>query len=303
MKTRSFSLMALLLLLVASACSSSNSNDNILLAVGSPSIDYHTDWAINGLLGPVESVTYENGDSKETYHFTPKGKLVENSVEKTRFKGRVRTDATTYMTNITYTFDELGRVVTEVASDYDGTYEYEGENYFPVRTSFSYCDEGGEPETETREFTYKPGDFDDHGNWLVRTINGKEKQKRVITYHVDPYDLGKVPHYNSPKEVVEAMMKAEKNKDALAYLKTIEYSARKRYELTQEFYQKNLDNRKEENQIRSYRVHDEVEEHSNYTDVFVTVTTKDGKTTEWAYSVYQGDDGYWYNGLMGSSKK
>ena len=301
MKTRFFFLAVLAL--AAMACTGNSSNDNMALAVGSSSIDYRTDWALYGLLGPVESVTYENGDRKDVYTFNTKGKLIENSVERTRFKGRVRTDETTYMTIINYTFDELGRVVSEAASDYNGTYEYEGDAYYPVKTAFAYYEPGDEEvEPEVHTFEYSPKDFDSHGNWLVRKNNG-EKQKRVITYHADPYDLGKDPQFKTPKDVVDAMLKAEKKKDAVAYLQTYEYSTRKQMEMEPETVQKRYDSQKEDFDIRSYRITEVGEKDSRgLCEVTAEILRGNGNQEVWHYSVYQADNGFWYNAGLAYGK-
>ena len=301
MKNRFFFLAVLAL--SAMSCTGNSSSDNMALAVGSSSIDYHTDWALYGLLGPVESVTYEYGDRKDVYTFNTKGKLIANSVEKTRFKGRVRTDETSYMTIINYTFDELGRVVSEKASDYDGSYEYEGDAYYPVKTSFAYFEPGDdEVEPDVHTFEYNPKDFDEHGNWLVRKDNG-EKQKRVITYHADPYDLGKAPQFKSAKEVTEAILKAEKNKDAKAYLNTYEYDVRKRLDMSVDFYQKNFDETSDDFSIRSYRITEVGEKDSkDRSEVTATILRGSGKEEVWHYTVYQADNGLWYNAGMAYGK-
>lgn len=295
MKKKLLPTVAVILSFLLTACSSP-SGDNMDLAVGSPSIDYQTDWAVHGLLGPVKTVTLTVDGDEYVTSFTQSGKLINSPVERTQFKGRVRTDHTTYFTGINYTFDQLGRVISEDASDYSGTYEYEGDHYFPASTSFTYYEEGSEDADEdVRIYEYRAKDFDEHGNWLIRKANGTI-QKRVIDYYPDPYDLGDIPRYKSAKDVIKAVLKAEKKSDVHAFLGTIEYRTRKNFGLTEEYMKDRFNP-----SVKAYRLTDVIEERTDGScDVKVHVIRNDGDASDWWYSAYQDDDGFWYYGMVAS---
>lgn len=277
------------------SCGNGGGDENMSLAVGSPSLNYKTDLAVYGLLGPVKTVKYEGNDYE--YTFNQNGKLINGSVERTRFKGRVRTDETSYMTIINYTFDELGRVVSERASDYSADYVYEGNAYYPSSITNVFFEPGDDdPEPMNHIYEYKAKDFDEHGNWLARNDNGV-KQARTITYHADPYDIGKQPHYKSAKDVITAMCKARVKGDARAYLGTIEYDTRKKMDMTVDTFEKRFE--EEKIKLKRFRVDEERVENEKESLVVVYEYYDDGNQSKWVYGAKKGDDGFWYNMGLG----
>ena len=283
---------------IVSSCGNGGSEENMSLAVGSTSLNYKTDLAVYGLLGPVKTVKYEGNDYE--YTFNPKGKMIDGSVEKTRFKGRVRTDETSYMTIINYTFDELGRVVSERASDYSTDYVYEGDAYYPSSVSNVFFEPGDEdPEPVKHVYEYKAKDFDEHGNWLVRKDNGV-RQARTITYHEDPYDIGKQPHYKTPKDVISAMCKGRQKKDVRMYLSTMEYSMRVYLGETVKSYEENEERlNRDPFYLKRYKVAEERMKGDDKCDVVVYEIYDNDKQLKWVYQTHKGEDGYWYQSGSG----
>ena len=169
------------LFLCAFLISCAQPGGNMSLAVGSPDLDYKQDVAKFGLLGPVKTVCREDGAL--LLAFSKEGVADDNDEPATHFEGRVRCD-TGFSGYSECEFDELGRIVREYAAwGYLGVYTYEGKNYFPSHKHEEISDEeDAPPQTVEIDYGYNPQDFDTHGNWLVRTVNGWE-EKRIITYY------------------------------------------------------------------------------------------------------------------------
>ena len=283
------------------ACSSGGgSASNISKAVGSASYDYRTDWAKCNLLGRVKSVEYD-GFSQ---FFSPNGKLDDNDEPTTRFRGRVRTD-TGYSGYSRFTFDDLGRLILLETDGYKATYTYEGDNFYPSSKVEEYEDEfDGSTVTNEHKYAYSEKNFDEAGNWLVRTDNG-EKESRTISYYEDPYAVKKQPKYKSPKEVAEAMLKAAQKLDAEAYYATIEYKFRKRNQLTLEGQKKAFENtaKNESFQLRSFKIREIEMKDDDTAKIIVDEVHGDGSAWDYNYIVVRGEDGFWYNGAIGSGQQ
>lgn len=286
-------------LVALAGCSGGGSSSNMAQAVGSPSFDYRTDWARFGLLGMVKSVE-QNG---YTMNFSAKGKFDDNDEPRTRFKGRVRTD-TGYSGFAQYVFDDLGRLVEQSAEGYKATFVYEEDHFYPISKKEEIEDEFGDgTEIIEHAYTYKAKDFDEEGNWLARMDNG-EKEVRVISYYEDPYAVKPQPYYKTPEEVAEAMLKAEKKGDAVAYYATLSYKDRKRYEIPLERYVGKFQAAQENDKHRlvSYKITEIEMKSENMADLHVDKTYADGSVYEYEEMLTKGDDGYWYNGGLSSGE-
>lgn len=283
------------------ACSSGGaSSSNITKAVGSPDYDYRTDWAKCGLLGMVKTVQHEG----YSLVFSREGKMDDNDDPTTRFRGRVRTDVG-YSGYTKYTFDELGRRSVQESDGYTATFTYEGDNFYPSSMVEQLTDEyDGSTQTLEHQYTYAAKDFDEAGNWLVRKDNG-EKESRTISYYEDPYAVKKQPKYKSPKEVAEAMLKAAQKLDAEAYYATIEYKFRKRNQLTLEGQKKAFENtaKNESFQLRSFKIREIEMKDDDTAKIIVDEVHGDGSAWDYNYIVVRGEDGFWYNGAIGSGQQ
>lgn len=170
-------LFACLLSFALTACAQPGGNR--ALAVGSPDLDYRQDVAKFGLLGPVHTVS--RADGVLWLRFSEDGVADDNDEPVTHFEGRVRCD-TGFSGYSECEFDELGRIVREYAAwGYLGLYTYEGNNYFPSHKHEEISDEEDAP-VQIIEIDYEYFEFDSHGNWLRRSVNGQE-ESRIITYY------------------------------------------------------------------------------------------------------------------------
>lgn len=285
---------------LASCKNSSGNTSNIEKAVGTANINYRADKALYGLLGPVQTVTYSDG---YTLNFDGGGNIVGGYAERTRHKDHTRTDQLYDMTTETSTFDELGRVTSQVGSEYEQVYVYEDNHYYPTSMTGKYYEIGDDdPEEITHTYSYTPKDFDEYGNWVSRMDN-EEKVTRTITYWPDPYDIGEQPHYKSAVAVAKAIYKAKKDKDPVAYLGTYEYETRAFYRMTLDYVKKNFSSSNEEKDIRMFKVVDDEATSDTKHTVRVDVLTKDGELKHWCCEVYKGDDGYWYNAGLAYEEK
>ena len=162
--------------------SCSQGGGNMSFAVGSPELDYTRDAAKFGLLGPVHTVS--RADGVLWLSFSEDGVADDNDEPLTHFEGRVRCDIG-YSGYSECEFDDLGRIVREYAAwGYLGLYFYEGNNYFPSHKHEEISEEEDIVPLQIVEidYQYRPEDFDSHGNWLARTVNG-EWERRSITYY------------------------------------------------------------------------------------------------------------------------
>lgn len=293
-------LAAATLSLVCACSSGGGSASNISKAVGSPDFDYRTDWARCSLLGMVKTVRHEN----YSLEFSQSGKLDDNDDPTTRFRGRVRTD-TGYSGYTKYTFDDLGRLSVVEADGFKATYTYEGDNFYPSSMVESLTDEfdGGTQSLE-HQYTYSAKDFDEAGNWLIRKDNG-EKESRTIEYYEDPYALKKEIKYKSPEAVVEAMLKATQKSDAESYYSTIAYKDRKKFHITLAEQKERFENaaKNESLALRSFKIREVEMKNEDTAEVRVDEVHGDGSEWDYGYMVVKGDDGFWYNGLLGGGKQ
>ena len=209
--------------LVALLASCGGSEQNQELAVGSKDLSIKKDQAIYGLLGPVKEV---KGDEGQVLVFNEDGNLTESYVESTRYKGRTRIDEADFMQTV-YKFDELGRVVSVSSPEYNATYTYSENAYYPDRLEETImADYDEEPVALVHEYQYFAKKFDKYGNWLVRQ-DGEKKETRKITYY-EPEKKDSADEdggvtgdgADAARKVVEKRLKAMVKKDVKAYMAT-----------------------------------------------------------------------------------
>ncbi len=298
-----YSLLISFLVCITTFVSCKNSSDNqsnISIAVGSADINCRADKALYGLLGPVQTVTYSEDYS---LNFDRAGNIVGGYSERTRYNKRSRTDELYDMTTETSTFDELGRVIHQMGSEYEQEYTYEEDYYYPSSMTGKYYEIGDdEPSKVTHTYSYSPKDFDQFGNWVSR-LDNQEKVTRTITYWPDPYDIGAQPHYKTPKAVAKAIYKALKDEDVKAYLGTYEYSKRRLVDMTVENMTTTIVGKQDEFAVRTFRIVKDVAVNEKEHEVIVDVLYKSGDIKHWHQCVYKGDDGYWYNQGIGFESK
>ena len=275
---------------IAIAAGCAGSGDNSSKAVGSSSINFKLDQAKFGLLGKVKTVTYDN----YSLQFSPHGYLNDNDETVTRFNGRVRTDAGLSGMS-TYTFDDLGRVISMEGMDYKADYSYEGDNYYPSSMTETSYDEMGTESTVTYNYSYSRRDFDSEGNWTARKENGK-KITRTIEYYPDPYKLDKEGRYTSPEAVLKANWKARIKQDAELFLSTYEYKIRKHYEMTVESQENNFFLAEENGfKVLKYHIMSIEMRGDNEAKATIFVDYSGYESSDIVQSLYKADDGYWYS--------
>ena len=293
-------LLSSVALCVFAACGSGGAS-NMDKAVGSAAFDYRTDWARFSLLGMPKTVE-QNGYAM---NFSIKGKFDDNDEPKTRFKGRVRTD-TGYSGCSKYVFDELGRLVEQSADGYTAVYVYEEDHFYPLSKTEEFEDEFGDgTEKVEHVYTYKAKDFDEEGNWLVRTDNGV-KEERSISYYEDPYAVKPQPRYKTPEEVAEAILKAEKKCDAAASYATLDPETRKRFDMPFEKYKANVEAswEKDSRRLVSYKITGIELKRDGEASLNVDTTLADGTVYEYSEGLVRGGDGFWYSaGISGGKQK
>lgn len=298
-----YSLLISFLVCITTFVSCKNSSDNqsnIAKAIGSADTNIRADKALYGLLGPVQTVTYSEDYS---LNFDRAGNIVGGYSERTRYNKRSRTDELYDMTTETSTFDELGRVIHQLGSEYEQAFIYEEDFYYPSSMTGKYYETGDdEPSKITHTYSYTPKDFDQFGNWISRMDN-QEKVTRTITYWPDPYDIGTQPHYKTPKAVAKAIYKAPKNEDVKTYLGTYEYSKRRLADMTVENMTTTIVGKKDEFAVRTFRIVKDVAVNEKEHEVIVDVLCKSGDIRHMHLFVYKGDDGYWYNSGLGFESK
>lgn len=276
------------------ACSGPSGKEK---AVGSADINIKLDQAKMGILGPVK--TFKQGSWVVNFNEAGRSDLMEPE-DKVSFKGRTRNEMTLHG-HVSYSFDDLGRVVQVEEMDYVAKYSYEGDNYYPSSMKSDYAgDDFEEASSETHVYKYKDKDFDEYGNWLVRTDNG-EKEVREITYFDVPKPVPTV-YFKTPEAAIKASLKARQKGDLDTFLAATvgPNASRSGIEMVTDIFEIS---QMEKDRIRFFKVGKaEIDEAQNRAEVHVTVARGDEPGEKWKYLAVKDEDGYWHDALMGVSE-
>lgn len=289
MRILSFVAIATCLLM---ACSGPSGKEK---AVGSADINIKLDQAKLGILGPVK--TFKQGDWVVNFNEAGRSDLMDPE-DMVSFEGRTRNEIT-FHGSVSYSFDDLGRVAEVEEMGYVAKYSYEGNNYYPSSMEASIeGDDFEEARTETHVYKYK--DFDEYGNWLVRTDNG-EKEVREITYFDVPKPV-KSENFKTPEAAIKASLKARQKGDLDTFLAaTVGPNASKwDIEMAKDVFETSQMDR---NRIRFFKVGKaEIDEAQNRADVHVTVARGEDPGEKWIYQAVRDENGCWHDAMMGVSE-
>lgn len=273
------------------ACSGPSGKDK---AVGSADINIQLDQAKLGILGPVK--TFKQGSWVVNFNQAGRSNLMDPE-DLVSFEGRTRNEITLHG-GVSYTFDELGRVAQVEEMGYVAKYSYEGNHYYPSGMEANIeGDDFEQARTETHVFKYKDKDFDEYGNWLVRTDNG-EKEVREITYFDMPKPV-RPGNFKTPEAAIKASLKARQKGDLDAFLSATVGPKASGWdiEMAKEAFENSQNDKR---RIRFFKVGKaEINEAKNEADVHVVVAEGDEQGEKWIYLAVRDEDGYWYDALMG----